>query len=336
MAGTVLPGRLVQGALSLALLASACSRSGSGGTSALLQVVSTVSPITNLVQNVGGDRVEVTGIIPEGTNSHTFEPAPSDARVLADADIVFMNGLHLEEPSRELADANVRDGVQIIQLGELTISPDQYIYDFSFPKDEGDPNPHLWTDPLYAKRYAEIIRDELTKADPADARYFADNYDELAARLDHLDRLVRQVTETVPPQNRKLLTYHDSFPYFAREYGWTIIGAIQPADFSEPTPAEVAGLIDQIEAERVPAVFGSEVFPSPVLQQIAEETGARYVDKLRDDDLPGENPDPDHSYLGLMVFDVRTFMGALGGDVSPFEGFDTTNVAGNATAHYRS
>jgi ABC-type Zn uptake system ZnuABC Zn-binding protein ZnuA len=326
--------RLLASMAAFAALAAACS-TGASDSGGRIRIASTVSPITNLIQNVGGDRVEVTGIIPEGTNSHTFEPAPSDAKILADADIVFINGLHLEEPTKDLAQANVRDGVPIIQLGEQTISPDQYIYDFSFPKENGDPNPHLWTNPLYAKRYAEIIRDELSKLDPSNASYYWGNFDKLAARIDSLDQLVRQVTATVPVQNRKLLTYHDSFPYFAREYGWTIIGAIQPSDFADPTPAEVAKLIDQIRAEHVPAIFGSEVFPSPVLQQIASETGAKYVDKLRDDDLPGENGDPDHSYLGLMVFDFRTFMGALGGDISPFDGFDTSNVARNATAHYR-
>ena len=113
----------------------------------------------------------------------------------------------------------------------------------------------------------------------------------------------------MPPENRKLLTYHDSFPYFAREYGWQIIGAIQPSDFADPTPQEVAALIDQIRREHVPAIFGSEVFPSPVLEQIASETGAQYVDDLRDDDLPGENGDPDHSYFGLMVYRLQDVHG---------------------------
>jgi ABC-type Zn uptake system ZnuABC Zn-binding protein ZnuA len=319
----------------LALVAVACG-SPAASEDGRLHVVTTVSPITNIVQNVGGDRIVVTGIVPEGTNSHTFEPAPSDARVLAEADVVFVNGLHLEEPTRELAEANVREGVPIVSLGDLTISADQYVYDFSFPKEEGDPNPHLWTNPLYAKRYAEIVRDELSELDPADRAAFDANYEAFAARIDDLDARVRAVTETVPLENRKLLTYHDSFPYFAREYGWTVIGAIQPSDFSEPTPAEVAALIDQIQAEHVPAIFGSEVFPSPVLQQIADETGAKYVDNLRDDDLPGENGDPDHSYFGLMAFDFRSFMGALGGDVSGYDGFDETNVAPGETITYRS
>jgi ABC-type Zn uptake system ZnuABC Zn-binding protein ZnuA len=315
--------------------AASCSATIDPGAGGRLRVVTTVSPITNLAMNVGGDRVETFGIVPEGTNSHTFEPAPSDARVLAEADIVFMNGLHLEEPTRELAEANVRDGVAVIQLGDRTIAPEQYIFDFSFPEEEGDPNPHLWTNPPYARRYAEIIQEQLSELDPNNAASYAANYRAVAARLDELDELVREVTATVPTENRKLLTYHDSFPYFAREYGWTIIGAIQPSDFSDPTAAEVADLIEQIRGEGVPAIFGSEVFPSPVLEQIAAETRVAYVDDLRDDDLPGENGDPDHSYFGLMLFDYRTFMGALGGDVGAFDGFDVSNVAGEETATYR-
>jgi len=320
-------------ALAVAALLTACQAPADDGK---VQVVTTVAPITNIVQNIGGELVDVTGIVPEGTNSHTFEPAPSDAQALAEADVVFINGLHLEEPTRELAEANVRDGVPIVSLGERTITPDEYIYDFSFPKAAGDPNPHLWTDPLYAERYAEIVKNTLTELDPESAELYEENYQAFAKRMDELDRDVREVTETVPPDDRVLLTYHDSFPYFAREYGWTIIGAIQPADFAEPTAQEVARLIDQIRVQHVPAIFGSEVFPSPVLQQIANETGARYIDDLRDDDLPGDNGDRDHSYFGLMVFDFRTFMGALGGDVGAFDGFDVSNIEPGTTVDYAS
>ncbi|MGH2672520.1 MAG: metal ABC transporter substrate-binding protein [Actinomycetota bacterium] len=328
--------RRLLAALLLAPLAAACSNGGTSDGDGRLQVVTTVSPITNIVQNVGGTRVQVTGIVPEGTNSHTFEPAPSDARAMAEADVVFVNGLHLEEPTRELAEANVRDGVDIVELGDMTITPEEYIFDFSFPREQGDPNPHLWTNPLYAKRYAEIVKDTLSELDPGNERFYEANHEAFAERIDELDGLAREVTETVPPVNRKLLTYHDSFPYFAREYGWAVIGAIQPSDFAEPTAQDVARLIDQVRGEQVPAIFGSEVFPSPVLEQIAAEAGAEYIDDLRDDDLPGENGDPEHSYLGLMVFDFRTFMGALGGDVSAFDAFDVTNLQPGDTVEYRS
>jgi ABC-type Zn uptake system ZnuABC Zn-binding protein ZnuA len=254
---------------------------------------------------------------------------------MEEAEIVFMNGLHLEEPTRELAESNVGQGVPVVELADRTISEDEYIFDFSFPESEGFPNPHLWTNPPYAKEYAEIVRSELSELDPEGASTYQENYDAFALRLDGLDEAVRAATTTVPEEDRRLLTYHDSFPYFAREYGWEVVGAIQPSDFAEPTPQEVVGLIDQIRAEDLPAIFGSEVFRSPVLEQIAAETGTTYVDDLRDDDLPGEAGDPDHSYLGLMVFDFTTIVRALGGDPSVFQDIDVTNLSTQGTGGAR-
>ena len=136
---------------------------------------------------------------------------------------------------------------------------------------------------------------------------------------------MREAFATVP--SRKLLTYHDAYAYFAEEYGWEVIGAIQVSDFEDPTPRDVAELIEQVEAEGVPAIFGSEVFPSPVLEQIGREAGVDYVDVLRDDDLPGEPGDPEHSWLGLMLFDYITMVTALGGDASALEAIEVRNVA---------
>src|SRR5262249_43834392 len=127
--------------------------------------------------------------------------------------------------------------------------------------------------------------------------------------------------------NRKLLTYHDSWAYFGRRYGVQIIGAIQPSDFAEPSPREVAALIDQVRQYQLPAIFGSEVFPSKVLEQVGRETGARYIDSLRDDALPGQPGAPEHTYLGLMVEDMRTMLSALGGRVDMFDAIDPSPVA---------
>jgi ABC-type Zn uptake system ZnuABC Zn-binding protein ZnuA len=164
---------LLLACLGALVFASACASDPGTDTGGKLDVVTTVSPITNIAQNVGGDRIQLTGLVPEGVNSHEFEPVPRDAQVLAEADVVFTNGLHLEEPTLELAEANVRDGVEIVQLGSLTIKPAEYIYDFSFPKADGDPNPHLWTNPMFAKRYAELIRDKLSELDPAGTATYA-------------------------------------------------------------------------------------------------------------------------------------------------------------------
>jgi ABC-type Zn uptake system ZnuABC Zn-binding protein ZnuA len=278
-----------------------------------LNVVTTVAPISSIVRNVGGDRIDLYGIVPDGTNSHTFEPAPSDARVLSQADLIFVNGLALEEPTMALADTNIREGAQIVSLGDQTINPDEWVFDFSFPEDEGHPNPHLWTNPPFAKRYAEIIAETLSARDPENADYYAENLTRFSDALDALDAAIATAVETVPEENRKLLTYHDSWAYFAPRYGFVVIGAVQPSDFSEPSPQEVAALIDQIRAEGVPAVFGSEVFASDVLEQIAGEAGATYIDQLRDDAPPGEPNAPEHTYLGMMIRNMELMLPALGG-----------------------
>ena len=293
-----------------------------------LNVVTTVSPITNIIYNIGGDRINLSGIVPEGVNSHTFEPAPSDAQKLAQADLIFVNGLKLEEPTLLLAVANKKEGAEIILLGEQTITPDEYAYDFSFPKEAGSPNPHLWLNPLYALRYAEIARDVLVRRDPANADYHRKNYDAFKARIEALDKAIRDTIASIPEQNRKLLTYHDSWAYFAPRYGMTVIGAIQPSDFAEPSARDVADLITQLKQEKVPAIFGSEVFPSPVLDQIAKEAGVQFIDTLRDDDLPGQPGDANHSYVGLIVEDIRIMATALGGKPELIARFDTSNVPG--------
>ena len=292
-----------------------------------LSVVVTVAPITSLVSSVVGDIADVRGVVPEGTNSHTFEPPPSVAEDLASADVIFMNGLQLEEPTKELAEKNKRDTTQIIELGNKTLDPDRYAYDFSFPKDGGKPNPHLWTNPPMARRYAEVVRDTMVELDPKNAGSYRANYDRFAGTVDRFDAAMRASFATVPAEHRKLLTYHDAYAYFAEEYGWEVIGAIQVSDFQDPTPKEMARLIDQVKTERVPAIFGSEVFPSPVLERIGRETGVRYVDVLRDDDLPGEPGDPEHSWFALMRFDYVTMVEALGGDASALNQFAITNLA---------
>jgi ABC-type Zn uptake system ZnuABC Zn-binding protein ZnuA len=311
------------------LVATACSggADGAGADGGRITVVTTVAPITSIVANVVGDLAEVRGVVPEGTNSHTFEPPPSVAALLSEADVVFLNGLQLEEPTLELAEANVDDGTPIVLLADRTVDPDEYAYDVSFPEDEGRPNPHLWTNPPMAVRYAEIVRDEMAALDPANAGAYDDNLKAFTALVDDLDAAMRESFATLPEGQRKLLTYHDAFAYFADEYRWEVIGAIQVSDFEDPTPREVAALIDQVGDEGVTAIFGSEVFPSPVLEQIGREAGVRYVDVLRDDDLPGAPGDPEHSWLGLMRFDYVTMVEALGGDASALLAIEVGDAA---------
>ena len=300
-----------------------------------LMVVSTVSPITSLVENIGGSKIRLQGIVPEGVNSHSFEPAPSVATVISSADLIVLNGLFLEQPTLEMAEANKKAGAVLLALGDRAITPDEWVFDFSFPESDGHPNPHLWTNPILALKFAELIRDELTALDPQNADYYSRNYDRFSLRIEDLDMRIKAAVATIPPENRKLLTYHDSFPFFGPRYGLEIIGAVQPSDFTEPSAREVASLIDQVSEAGVPAIFGSAVFPSPIMEQIAKEGGAQFVDRLRDDDLPGSHGDPHHSYLGLMAANIEVMAPALGGSAEAMSGFDTSLVAeGQSQAIY--
>ncbi len=339
------PAHRALGAFALIAILAACGPNGSGASASpatggvslgwhdqltgqpdKLDVATTVAPISSIARNVGGTRIRLYGIVPDATNSHTFEPAPSDARVLANADLILANGLHLEQPTLELAEASKRPEAQIRLLGDNTVTESEWLFDFSFPESEGDPNPHLWMNVRYAVRYAELMLNWFREADPSNGDYYAANFEAFKVRLDELDSTIRSAVPTVPEANRKLLTYHDSWAYWAREYGFTVIGAVQASDFSDPSPQEVARLIEQIKAEKVPAVFGSEVFPSPILEQIARESGARFVDELRDDEPPGEQTAPEHTYLGMLKKDMQIMFEALGGDPTIFDPLVVTDT----------
>jgi ABC-type Zn uptake system ZnuABC Zn-binding protein ZnuA len=290
------------------------------------RVLTTVAPLTNIVKNVGGPYIDLHGLIPGGTDSHTFEPAPSDIRYISEADVIVLNGLDLEVPTEKLALANKKPAAQILKLGDQTISPREYVFDRSFPRAAGHPNPHLWMNPVYAARYAELVRDALATLDPPHSTAYHERTRLFTQRLYELDRAIATAIGTIPPKHRKLLTYHDSFAYFAPRYGLRVIGAIEPASFAEPSPREVGRVIRQLKQEKLPAVFGSEVFPSKVLDQIAREAGVQYIATLRDDDLPGTPGSPQHSYVGMMLENVRTMTTALGGRADALHGVDAADL----------
>ena len=297
-----------------------------GASSGKLLVVSTVAPITNLIHNIGGSSIELHGIVPEGTDSHTFEPSPSDIKWISSGDLFILNGLNLETPTEKLISSQKKKEAPVIKLGERVISQKDWIYDFSFPKDKGDPNPHLWLSVAYAMKYSEVIRDELIKSDPAHQENYIENTKAFLIKLNQLDEVIFETVQTIPPQNRKLVTYHDSWPYFAGRYGFTVIGAVQPSSFSEPSAREVASLIDQLKRLHVPAIFGSEVFPSKVLNQIGREAGVKYVSTLRDDDLPGDLSSAEHTYIGMMVENLKNIAGPLGGKTDFLKKIDPSNI----------
>jgi ABC-type Zn uptake system ZnuABC Zn-binding protein ZnuA len=279
-----------------------------------LNVVTTVAPITDIVKQVGADAISLRGLVPAGINSHLFSPTPGDVRYLADADLVILNGLLLEVPTEKLARRSSKPNVVILKLGDRTIGQANWVFDKPFPTSQGHPNPHLWLDVTHAMTYVTLVRDQLSALDPAHEALYQTNAATYLQQLTRLDRCIETAIATIPPPHRKLLTYHDAWLYFARRYGMTVIGAIQPANFAEPSARDMTRMMTQIRQAKVPAIFGSEVFPSKVLKKIADETQVQYVDTLRDDDLPGEPGEARHSYVGMMLTNVAAMVPALGGD----------------------
>ena len=366
--------RILPPLLTLLILLAACAPAASKPAGAQsqrerLRVVASISPVTNIVYNIGGDRIDLDGILPPGVDPHTFEPRPSDAVKLAQADLIFVNGMGLDESTMKLAQANLKEGSEIIQLAAAVAEPDELIYglehhhghgeeeghdddeeghaeeeghddddeeghaeeddreddDEHDDGEKGAPDPHLLLDPNFVIRYAKVVCVNLAAHDPDNDEFYRANLDEFTARLLALDEAIRATTATIPAENRRLLTYHDSFGYFGRRYGYTIVGAIQPADAFEPSAQEVAALIEQLRAEGVPAIFGSALFSADVLEQISRETGAA-VSSLLDEDLPGVPGDPEHTYIGMMVENMRTLARSLGGDPSLMDGVEVGNV----------
>lgn len=282
-----------------------------------LNVVTSISPITDIVKNIGGEKINLFSLVPEGVDSHTFELVPSDAIKISKANLVIINGLNLEMSIEKIANSLKAKNpqIEILKLADNTITERDWIFDFSFPKERGDPNPHLWLNVEYTMNFVNLIRDKLIEMDPENSEYYISNSNNYINLLKNLDEGIKMSVNTIPLENRKLFTYHDSWAYFAPRYGINLIGSLQPSDFGEPSPKDVARLIDQIRIEQIPVIFASEVFPTNIIDQIAKESNVTIVETLRDDDLPGEKGEPNHSYVGMMLENMKNMIIPLGGNI---------------------
>jgi ABC-type Zn uptake system ZnuABC Zn-binding protein ZnuA len=283
-----------------------------------LRVVTTVAPVTDLVRQVGGEAIRLHSLVPTGVSSHTFHPTPGDVQYLASADLVVLNGLNLEAGVEKLLRCCGNPRATVLKLADEAVVQDEWI-DASAAPAQGMPNPHLWVNVDYARRYVERIRDRLCRLDPQHAEHYQHNATRLIDELSHLDQCITMAVATILPPHRLLVTYHDAWPYFARRYGLTVIRVVQPANFAEPSPREVARVIDLLRQTPVPAIFSSEIFPSKVPEKIAREAGVPRVDMLHDEILPGVPGQPEHSYQGMMQRNVTTIVTALGGTPAAFE-----------------
>jgi zinc/manganese transport system substrate-binding protein len=268
-----------------------------------LQVVATFSILADLVKNVGGDRVAVAALVGANGDAHVYQPTPSDAKTLADAKLVFVNGLGFEGWLNRLVKASGTKAATVVAT--RGVKP---------RKMEGDSHseidPHAWQSVANARIYVGNIRDGLVAADPAGRASYEANATAYIARLDALDSEVRDGIAKIPAERRRIITTHDAFGYFAAAYGMAFIAPQGVSTEAEVSARDVARIITQIRQQKIPAVFLENVTDKRLLERIGAESGARVGGTLYSDaltDANGEAP----SYLDMMRHNVKQLTSAL-------------------------
>jgi ABC-type Zn uptake system ZnuABC Zn-binding protein ZnuA len=288
-------------ALSLVLLlTTACAPASRDGR---VSVVATTTIFADLAAQVAGPDASVDSIAPAGASVEDFAPRPDDARKVADARVIIVNGLGLDR----WADALLRNASKEARVVVLSEGLPRLDVGEAGPFTQG--NPHFWFDPKYAKAYVERIRDALVAADPPHAASYRGRATTYLADLDRLDADLRTKVAAIPEARRKLVTSHDAFPYFAKAYGFTVVGFAQPEPDKEPSPAELAELVEKVKEEQVVAIF-SEAQVSPRLAEtLAREAGVKTIVA----DLPTDSlgDPPADSYVGMMRVIVDKIVQAL-------------------------
>jgi zinc/manganese transport system substrate-binding protein len=264
-----------------------------------LNVVASFSILGDLVRNVGGSNVNVTTLVGPDSDPHVYEPTPSDAKKVADARLVFVNGLGLEGWLPRLVQSAGNKATIIIAT--KGIAP---------LKLGSDADPHAWQSPLNAKIYVANIRDALVAVDPAAAEAFKSNAEAYLAKLDALDREVRQAVAQIPENRRKVISTHRAFGYFAAAYGVAFIAPLGVSTESEASARDIAGIITQIRASKIPAVFLENISDPRLIRQIAAETGARVGGTLYSDSLTGEKGDSP-TYIDMVRHNIKALTSAL-------------------------
>lgn len=264
-----------------------------------LNVVASFSILGDLVRHVGGERVNVTTLVGPDGDVHVYVPTPADAKKIADAKLVFVNGLGLEGWLPRLVQSagnkatiiTATTGIAPLKLGS-------------------DADPHAWQSPLNAKTYVANIRDALIAADPADAEAFKSNANAYLAKLDALDGEVRQAVAQIPENRRKVISTHRAFGYFAAAYGVAFVAPLGVSTESEASARDIAGIITQIRLSKIPAVFLENISDPRLIRQIAAETDARVGGTLYSDSLTGEKGDSP-TYIDMVRHNIKALTSAL-------------------------
>jgi ABC-type Zn uptake system ZnuABC Zn-binding protein ZnuA len=267
---------------------------------AAIKVVTTTTVFADIVQNIGGPRVVATSIIPPGVGPEDYEPKPDDAKSLANAALIVSNGVGLDDFLDRLLASGTGGATPHLVLGDgipvLTV--------------DGEANPHFWLDPtLVRDHYLPAIAAKLTEVDPAGRPLFDANVVAYGARLTKLDEELTGEIATIPVANRKLVTFHDAFPYFAKRYGFELVGVILQNVGQDPSASDLAALVDRVKSAGVKAVFSEAQFSPKLSQTLAAEAGITTVVTTLYNDALG--PPPADTYLGLMRWNVGQIVQAL-------------------------
>ncbi len=283
-----------------------------------LQVAATTSMIGDIVAQVGGEHITLFTLMGPGVDPHSYTPTPQDLRTLNDVDLIFINGLHLEEGLEDLLNEAGAPQVSVNAKVDLLANQEdreEHVAETTAGEDEhehGPNDPHTWQSVANVKQWVTTIAQTLSTVDPANATAYGNGAAAYQAELEVLDQELRAQIATIPAAKRKLVTDHESFNYFARDYGFTIIGALIPSlsSLAGSNAQELAALQDQIKTEGVPAIFvGTTVNPN-LAEQIAGDLHIAVV-PLYSDALSDSNG-PAATYLAFMRYNVEAIVAALG------------------------
>jgi zinc/manganese transport system substrate-binding protein len=264
-----------------------------------LNVVASFSILGDVVRNVGGDGVNVTTLVGPNADVHVYTPAPQDAKRIADAKLVVVNGLGLEGwLPRLVQSAGGKATVVVASNGVAPLTRGS------------DADPHAWQSVANAKIYVVNIRDALSAADPADADAFRANAAHYLTELDALDGEVKAAVDKIPPERRKVISTHDAFSYFARDYGIQFIAPLGVSTETEPSARDIADIIGQIRKAKIPAVFLENMTDDRLIGRIAAETGAKVGGTLISDALTDEKGDSP-TYIAMVRHNIRALTSAL-------------------------
>ncbi|MEY4072567.1 MAG: hypothetical protein RLY94_722 [Chloroflexota bacterium] len=292
------------------LTVAACGGSPNSSATAPInayQVITTTSIFADLAKMALGDAAHIESIIPAGADVHTFEPSPSDVEKIQSADLIIANGLGLDSWIQSLIDAAGKGEADTLLLGEGLDQESGWVY-LSNAETPGTFDPHIWLDPKGAVLYVQRIADHVSRNAPDLAQRIAATSADGITKISAIDADLAVEFAAIDPDQRKIVTMHDAFGYFARAYEIEIVGVAVASPGQDPSAQEIRALIDAIRAAGVTALFSEVQLPSKVLDQIAAETGATVLQDLYSDALGAS---PADSYLGVMRTNADAILGAL-------------------------